>query len=243
MKKLLSLFSLAVVIALCGCQDPKPTCKIISPYDGKTVLMSKDLPVTIELKNVWSVILYFNDYEMFVSQDVDEPYCYTHIPSQVLTPGLHTLKAIVKDKKSKENVQHSITINVVENIDPNEIESPDFVTFADGKFPAGWITYSWEPANIGYDDNYSLKSANPFATVFTKKTMSANGYVQFYTKGENIDLYIDNADEKAQAILSEPVERDWVKWIYPVDSGKHAFRWQTYGAQKYLDAITFSLAE
>jgi len=239
MKKIFSIFSLAIIIAFSGCQDPKPTCKIISPYDGKQVLMSKDLPVTIEVKNAWNVTLYFDDYEMFSSQDVDEPFCYTRIPSQVLTLGKHTLKANARDMKDKHYIESTVIINVVESIDPNEKESPDFVTFANGKLPEGWITYSWEVANIGYDDDYSLKSANPFATVFTKKTMNADGYVQFYTKGENIDLYIDDADEKAQPLLSEPVERDWVKWIYPVDSGKHAFRWQTYGVLKYLDAIIF----
>ena len=138
----------------------------------------------------------------------------------------------------------SVPINVIENKDPYKEESPDFVSFLDFKFPKGWITYSWDMVNNqGYDDNYSLKSVNSMATVYATKTMNVPGYVTFYTyiaansNGKDIDLYID--DEKAQALHSKPVNNDWVEWIYVVDTGKHTFRWQTEGARKYLDAISF----
>jgi len=145
------------------------------------------------------------------------------------------IKFIVTDGTQSES---SVTVNVVENFDGNVKESPDFVSFSDGKFPDSWLTYTWEVANIGYDDDYSLKSANPIAIVYTNKTVHAPSYIQFYTKGDEIDLYIN--DVKADALLREPAG-SWEKWIYPVDSGTHIFRWQTQGAYKYLDAITFSI--
>ena len=126
---------------------------------------------------------------------------------------------------------------------PGEIEekeSLDFVTFKDGSLPVGWKTYSWEITTIGFDDGFSLKSANPTAIVATTKTMHAPAYIQFYTKGENIDLYID--EEKAKVLVFEEVGT-WKKSIYPIDSGKHTFTWQTEGALKYLDAVSFLFAE
>ena len=116
------------------------------------------------------------------------------------------------------------------------VESPDFVTFKAGLLPNGWKTYSWEITHIGFDDEFSLKSANPLAIVATTKTMRAPAYIQFYTKGENIDFLID--DVQVEALVSEPVGT-WEKRIYPIDSGKHIFTWQTEGALKLLDAVSF----
>jgi hypothetical protein len=239
MKKLLSLLILAIIIFLNGCQEDKITCKILSPKDGQCVLLSKDLTVTIEATSTKSTIekvIVFFDTNIFVEL-TKKPYTVI-IPSQALTLGDHTIRAFINDYH-RQSVRAFVTINVVESIDNNEKESPDFVTFTDGKFPNGWVTYTWELANIGYDDNYSIKSANyPVATVFTKKTMNVPFYVEFYTKGGDVDLYID--DVKAQALTYE--SGNWDRWIYPVDSGKHAFRWQAEGVYKYLDAITFALA-
>ena len=120
------------------------------------------------------------------------------------------------------------------------VESSGFVTFKDGPLPDGWKTYTWEITNIGFDDGFSLKSANPIAIVATTKTMHAPAYIQFYTKGEKIDLYID--DVKVEALVSEEV-RTWKKCIYPFDAGKHTFTWQTEGALKYLDAVSFLNAQ
>jgi hypothetical protein len=123
--------------------------------------------------------------------------------------------------------------------EPEEKESADFVTFKDGIFPDSWKTYTWEITTIGFDDRFSLKSANPVAIVATTKTMNAPAYIQFYTKGENIDLYID--EEKSEALVSEEVGT-WKKCIYPFDAGKHTFTWQTEGALKLLDAVSFLYA-
>ena len=134
-------------------------------------------------------------------------------------------------------------VNTGGGTNTHEKESPDFVTFTNGEVPSGWITYTWEPAQKGYDDDYSLKSANQIAIVYTQKTVHVPTYLEFYTHIKenhndlNIDLYID--DKQAQALSSEPANNNWVKWIYLVDSGKHQFKWQTEGALKYLDNIRF----
>ena len=103
-------------------------------------------------------------------------------------------------------------------------ESLNSVAFVDGIFPEGWKTYSWEISDIGFDDNYSIKSVNSTSIVYANKTMSSRFYVEFYTKGKDIHLYID--DIKAKAFSREEVG-DWDKWIFKVDSGKHQFQWFT----------------
>ena len=242
MKKLLSLLFLAILLALSGCQQDPLTCKIISPYNGQSVLYIKDLSVIVEInddKLYDNMILYF-DNQMFdnglIFQTNPPSYVFT-IPFQLLTLGQHEVTVIAKDKKGKK-ITSSITVNAVERLGDPE-ESPDFVNFANGKFPKGWITYTWEMENeMGYTDNYSLRAANyPLAYVFAHKTMKKDGYVEFYTKGGNVELLIDEAE--ATLFSSEPAERDWTKWVYLADSGKHLFQWQAEGVYKYLDDIRF----
>jgi len=243
MKKRIALFVLVMIIVLTGCEKQQLTCKITSPYNRQTVLINKDLVVRVEVETTKSkVVNVVVSYDNMLSSSLppyhvillSEPYTIT-IPAFSLLLGKNTIKAVATNIDGVQ-AESSVAVNVVETLDDNKKESPDFVTFADGKFPTGWITYTWEVTNIGFDDGYSLKSANPIATVYTNKTMHAPSYIQFYTKGDKIDLYIN--DVKVDALLREPAG-SWEKWIYPVDSGKNSFRWQTEGALKYLDAIMF----
>ena len=243
MKKLIPFFLLTFLIVLNGCQNPKITCKITAPYNGQSVLWSNERVVIIEVEATKStvtdvVVSYYNLFSSTVPYSIvltTEPYSVV-IPPLTLPLGKNTITAVATNSEGTK-AESKVTINVVEKIEPNEIESSDFVTFTDGIFPGGWMTYSWDPVTtVGFDDTFSLKSANPFATVFTKKTLHAPAYIQFYTQGKNIDLYID--DTLAHAFSVVP-EGSWNKSIYTLDSGKHAFRWQTEGALKYLDAVSF----
>ena len=121
---------------------------------------------------------------------------------------------------------------------PVSKESPDFVTFADGNFPAGWITYTWEiDSKIGHNDSYSLRSANyPVALVYTKKTMDSCAYVEFYTYGDPVDLFIDGVKVKA---ISFTTDGSWTKWVYKFEGGEHEFKWQAVGISSYIDDIRF----
>ena len=122
----------------------------------------------------------------------------------------------------------------------NEEESPDFVTFADGKLPAGWKTYTWEIDNtLGYDDNYSLRAANYPALVFANKTMEVLGLVEFYSYGD-VDFFID--DVMAQAI-SSVADGNWKKRTYVLDKGHHKLMWKAEGVYKYIDNIKFCAFE
>jgi len=131
----------------------------------------------------------------------------------------------------------NISSNGGGTIIPNK-ESPDFVAFANGEFPTGWSTYTWEiDKTIGHNDNFSLRAANyPVALVFANKTMKKSGFVEFYSYGENIDLYINEV--KAQAIASY-LDGNWEKRIYSLDTGKQQLKWQAEGVYKYIDDIRF----
>ena len=243
MKKLLPLLIITICIVLCGCQKSDITCKITFPYNEQTVLLNQDLMVRIDVKATKSsvtnvVVSYANFLSSTIPHSItltSEPYTVI-IPSEHLVLGKLTITAIATNDEDM-HAETSVTVNVVEKFDFEEKESPDFVTFGAGPLPDGWKTYTWEIANIGYDDGYSLKSANPTALVYASKTIHKRSVIQYYTKGEAIDFYID--DVKSYAITSEP-DGTWRKLVHIVDTGKHTFRWQTEGALKYLDAVSFS---
>jgi len=241
MKKIIPLLFITLAILFSGCTKEKFTCKITSPKDGARILISKELIVTVDVKdtksNVTSVTLTFDD-SITIHLDT-KPYTHT-IPAGSLTLDKHTFKAIAINGDG-EKAESSITIFVVNDLD-NEAESPDFVTFANGQFPTGWSTYTWEIDNTtGHNDKYSLRAANyPVALVFANKTMKKSGFVEFYSYGENIDLYINEV--KAQAISSVP-DGNWEKRIYPLDTGKYQLKWQAEGVYKYIDDIRFYTSE
>ena len=248
MKNTLILLGLAVVIAFGGCKKPekepsttdKLTCSITSPKEGAELSIEEDLVVTVEAtdpKGTIAMVTVSLDNIPFPCT-LTAPYTAT-IPYSLLTLGKHTIKALAVNTEGAK-AEKSITVTIIESTG-NETESPNFVTFANGKIPISWKTSTWTiDVATGYDDNYSLSAKSYSASVVTSKTMNVLGYIEFYTKGSSFDLYIDRI--KKQAFSSTTVG-DWKKWIYIFEQGKHEFRWEmTYGATVYLDAIRFAAA-
>ncbi|MCL2167862.1 MAG: Ig-like domain-containing protein [Lentimicrobiaceae bacterium] len=239
MKKLLLLLALSMLIVMSGCKKNKPpTCTIISPKDGAELSITDDIIVNVNAKDpdgsIVTVNVYFDNLQYGAA--VTEPYMAT-IPSAVLTQGKHTIKAVAIDNEAAQT-EASITVNIGDG--GNETESPNFVTFTSGVIPVSWKTNTWEvDVAMGYDDNYSLRSNNPIASVITNKTINNTGYVEFFTYGSSFDLFIDNV--KAQA-FSEDQADSWKKWVYTFNKGTHSFRWEVNGAVVYIDAITFAPA-
>jgi len=238
MKKIILLLGYFVVITLfLGCNNPEFSCTVVTPYNGAKVLINNDLHVFIEVsgsKNKGVQVMVYLDHLLF-REFLQKPYAIV-IPALFLTLGDHTIKAVAVNSDG-EQVESSVIFTVVEKID-NLIESPDFVSFDGGYFPVGWKTYSWDiDYSVGYDDNYSARAANyPVALVFAYKTVDTTGFVQFYTKGGEVVLFIDG--EKAQPFSSEPAQ-NWTKWVYLFEKGRHEFKWQAEGVYKYLDAVSF----
>jgi hypothetical protein len=248
MKNTLFLLGLAMLIAVSGCKKDKPegrslTCSITSPKNGEELSVYDDLIITIDAKDsngsITAVMVYLDSLPCGTAMTA--PYIVA-ISSEYLSLGSHKLKAVAVNDVATQKESATITIAIIDDGGGGKDESPDFVTFANGEIPLSWRTSSWEvDVAMGYDDGYSLKSKEYPASVLTNKTMKAPGYIEFYTRGNNFDLYIDRNKKKA---LSSTPNGNWTKWIYDVGQGKHEFLWETtLGASVYLDAIKFTIRD
>ena len=231
------LFSFVTLIIMYGCVKHQFTCNINSPYDGAKILINKELLISIEAtdsKNTIEKIQLFVDTVLYC-EFKQEPYT-VNIPSNTLKEGGHKLKAIAINSEKEQAESKVVKFNAVKSL--TEPESPDFVSFKEG-IPEGWKTYTWElDTEVGYDDNYSLRSANyPVALVFAYKKVDTTGFVEFYTKGGEVVLYVDG--EKATAISSTAAENNWTKWLYTFEKGRHEFKWEAEGIKKYIDVVKF----
>ena len=66
--------------------------------------------------------------------------------------------------------------------------------------------------------------------------MNAPSYVEFYTRGDNFDFFIDGI--KVYPFSTAPATLpNWKEWIFTVNAGKHSFRWETTGQVVYLDSL------
>ena len=244
MKKIFILLGLVAIISLSGCGKNEITCVITSPKDGAEVSINDDLVITVDAtdtKGIIATVIVWLGNEPFPAIGTDT-YTVT-IPSILLTLGEQTIKAVVVDKEGLQ-AETSISITITEGGGNNSDESPDFVTFADGKIPESWRSSTCKiDVAMGYDDDYSLRTDNPVASVVTTKTVNVVSYIEFYIRGGNyFDFYIDN--KKAVDLFSTSVGNNWTKWIYVLEKGKHSFRWEnTMDATIHIDAIKFAPAQ
>lgn len=261
MKKLSSILLISIFAILFGCtkdnpndngggnsptNNSAPTCSITTPQNGATFAYDENINVSIFAEDsdgtIAKVSLYID--EVGYSEMTAFPYNFT-IPSGVMSPGQHTIKAIAKDNGGS-NGESSIAITIEEPA----TESPDFVTFSDGQIPPTWQTASWHMDNTGgYDDIYSLKIVGE-GSVMTTKTIQGNGQLEFYMKGggdfysyayqgdhPSKKLYIDGAfsySYKKQDVGS------WTKYTVYLGPGCHTFLWEYSGDFCQIDAIRFT---
>ena len=239
MKKLILLLALAAIIVFSGCQKPKLTCEITSPKNGAKHPFFNDLVIVVDAKDtkssVAAVTVYLDNIPYPCTMTA--PYTCT-IPSILLTLGKKTIKAVAINLEG-DQAEDIITITIVEGSEGSEDESPSFVTFAGGILPPSWKTNTWVIDNaMGFTDNYSLRSTNYLDAVLTHKTMNSTGVVEFYTRGDNFDLFIGG--EKALPYLTESVAGQWKRWVYAFNEGRHSFRWENTNVYAvYLDDIKF----
>jgi hypothetical protein len=256
MKELPVLLVLVTLLFLSGCNKKEEEfyCKIISPSDGATVSFDDVSPIgqigltiTVDAKGAHNGISVLVSHRpgwtggmMHCGYMSIDPNYFT-IPPQCLLFGKMCIKVIAYNSEGEET-SHSIWVDVTDEAAFEE--SPDFVTFSDGKFPKGWITNrTWEiEKQLGYDDNYSLRTTPFYADIiYAVKTFEKNGYVDFFTKGGDVYLYVDGGG--LNELSSEPAVNYWTKHTYSVNAGKHLFMWQATDVYTYLDAIRFYYEE
>jgi len=242
MKKTLILLGLIIIIALNGCGKSKVSCTITSPMEGAEISIHDDLVVTVEAtdsKGTIAMVIIYLDNAPYPTTGTN-PFTAT-IPSILLELGKHTIKAIATNTEGGQG-EASIMVNITESGGSAD-ESPNFVTFADGKIPPSWKTNTWVvDVAMGYDDNYALRADHTVSSVVTNKTINIASYIEFYIRGEDyFDFYIDNV--KVQPFSSTTLSNNWGRWIYVLEKGKHSFRWEnTHSATIHLDAIKFVAA-
>ena len=220
-----------------------PTCIITAPQDGATCTYDENINVSVFAEDsdgtIEKVSLYIDN--VGYSEMTSFPYNFT-IPSGVLSPGAHTIKAIAKDNGGS-NGESSVSITIEEPA----TESPDFVSFSDGQIPPTWQTATWQVDNTGgFDDIYSLKVVDQ-GSVMTTKTIQGNGHLEFYAKstfGDASDSYLKlYIDGSTSFYYTTEVVGSWTKFYVDIPEGFHSFLWEFVGYNHswncFIDAIRF----
>ena len=235
MKKKLLLVGIILTIIFSGCVKPKVTCEIVNPKPNATIELGDviELAVIAETENasLYEVQIYL-DGVGYEKKHVF-PFNFS-IPTSNLEKGTHTIRAVaIASEEAK--AESSVTFNLIQS------ESPDFVSFSNGKFPSGWNNEGWSITSPGYNDTHAIVSSYYYySTVSATKTCNANiDYIEFYAKsysyyGRLLYFYIDDANVAIELTDS------WQRYSYPVTQGEHLFRWVSFEDNiAYLDDIKF----
>jgi len=229
-------FALLFVIS-CKKEVPPPICAITNIEANQEFYEDEDIQVIVSADDmngiITSVLLYVDNKNYAAVSDF--PYHFT-IKAGDLLLGTHALKVVVKNSFSKQN-EASVKIKII----PTNVESPDFVSFSDGKIPRGWQTQGWyiDPTK-GFDDSFSLFSNIDSSKISVLK--ECNGiefYLNFNTRPSTINFYIDGEQKN---IVASPYGY-WQKFSYSFPEGLHLFEWEylkiNFGYGVNIDAITF----
>jgi len=231
MNRIYYIFLVFALFFAISCQKEfSPTCTITSPKVSQEFYENEDIQIAVTADGGNSGIAYVHLYidNVGYSSASVAPYELT-IKAGDITAGAHKLKVVAKNNEGK-SCEASVTVTVKEAvIDP---ESPDFVTFSDGKLPNGWKTDGWQ-INFISDSNHDnfvpfLYTYADNATVTTKKTCS---YIDFYLKGYGkIIFYKDDVIEETISIgiwdSSGSMPQNWKKYSYGFPEGLHTFTWK-----------------
>ena len=216
-----------------GGSNQSPTCTITNPKNDAHFSTDENVPVTVVAEDKDGYIVEVQLYVDNVGHSLktEFPYNFT-INSGELAPGTHTLKAVAKDNDGA-NGESSVNI-IVEQ--PNT-ESPDFVTFSDGKIPGTWQTTAWVIDNtVGFDDIYSLRATTNNVAVITSKTCDANiNNIEFYVRNGFLNFFIDGVQVKECSATN-----NWKKYNFSLSAGLHTVKWENISSTVNIDAIRFS---
>ena len=213
--------------------NKQPTCTISNPQAGAQFNMDESISVTVVAEDS-------DGFIVEVQLSVDDvghslikafPYNFT-INAGELQPGVHTVKAVAKDNQGAIG---EATVSIT--IKQPSTESPDFVSFSDGKIPNTWQTTAWFIDNtVGYDDIYSLMAGMSSVAVMTSKTCNSGiNYVEFYVRNGFVNFFIDGIQTKECSSTN-----NWTKYGFFLSAGLHTLKWESITSGVNIDAIRFS---
>jgi len=244
MKKNLFLLGIILIAVFTSCNKPKISCEIIKPLPNSTFELGEviDISVVVDAENTnISEVQIYLDGAGYQSK-IFFPFNFK-IYTNNLELGYHTIRAVAianNDLKSEQTTSFNLV----------KYESPDFVSFSDGKFPKGWINEGWIVSSPGFDDDYAIMTTTYYYSYYTVsaiKTCDANiNCIEFYAKNniENeyyptrLNFYIDNI-VKENILLTT----SWEKYTFDLPVGEHTFSWRRSSGQEddfiFIDAIKF----
>jgi hypothetical protein len=232
MKKIF-LFGLITLFAITGCKEDEGTetatlsVSITNPVEGQELNVGESVSVTVAVRGAVDVQLWVDNSDK--GTKTASPYSFD---LGQLTRGAHTIKAIATAKNGNK-VEDTIVITVKQA----DLESPDAVSFADGKIPGTWTTTEWSIDNgAKQDDTYSVKSTTDGGSIATSNVVSvSNNFLEFYVKGNGVvDFYIDDVKGK---IIN--LSGTWAKQGAYLTPGLHTLKWVLKGTEASLDAVRF----
>jgi hypothetical protein len=234
-RNLITLLVCTLFFFLSCKEENFPDCTITNPQNGEVFSVDEDILVKVSADDANGIITSIHLYidEVCFSGISDFPFHFT-IPAGTLSVGNHSIKAVALNNSGNKK-ENSLTISVMEAY----YESPDFVSFSDGKLPKGWVSNGWDvDPTFGYDDFYSLSTRTDSAIVTTTKTCN---YIEFYYTYYGINELIFYVDDE-QHDLSMP-HSQWLKYYCDFSDGLHTFRWEYKvihpSLRGYIDAIRF----
>lgn len=256
MKETLILLGTVIIILLVSCKTDEPeivnnlapTCIIISPEDSTLYEIDDSISVSVNANDSDGVLaevkFYVDNVEKITK--TASPYTMT-IKKGELKAGKHILSVAAKDDKGTVS-KDSITISIAQPL----TESPDFVSFTNGKIPYTWQNTGWKIGSPGYDDNNSIQGDIIYGTetvITVQKTFQKDGFMEFYDFGVNENIkkffYIDNTPITPH--YQQEIKKSLFKWnqrVYSISAGTHTFKWvsgiSSFSFAAILDAINFS---
>jgi hypothetical protein len=242
MKKFFLCAGVLALLFLTSCSKPKVTCEIVSPTPNTTFQLGDVIEIIVEAgasnTTVSEVQIYLDNvgYE----NRTDFPYIF-QIETYNLKEGVHTIRAVAL---AEDGTKDEATVSFV----LAKFESPDFVTFSEGKFPQGWkIGAGWAIFSPGFDDDFCIKRSPHWDDELSAiKTSNEDiNCIEFYAKDDmynwtstEISFYIDY-----HLIGTIRLTKSWEKYTFDMLPGEHTYRWWITSSgsscTSYLDAIRF----
>jgi hypothetical protein len=239
MKKTMLLVGVILAFIIIGCHKPQISCKIVKPTPNATFEIGDviDLALTVDVENttIDEVQIYLDEVG-YVKKSFF-PFNF-QIHTKDMEPGTHTIKALAIANNGVK-AEETVSFNV------KKYETPNFVSFSDGKFPKGWIPGNWHISSPGFDDGYCARvSYYSGGTLSTVKTCNGNiNCIEFYAKGGSSYWSYPSLGFVVDGVITDIqlTTESWEKYTFDIPAGEHTFMWVYLSGDTdiYLDAIKF----
>jgi len=242
MKRLINITFVLTLLLISSCSKSKDNyyCSIVAPQNEQEFYEDEDIQVSVETSdNGTHTVLLYIDNKCYTGSS-DFPYNFK-INAGDLLPGTHTVRVKAQNNDGK---QSEASVNI--SVKSSNYESPDSVSFSDGKLPVGWQTNGWHISPVNpFDDQFFLFTKTDNASVTTLKTCSI---IEFYIKGYGrVSFFVDNLLIDNISLAQGGPDGggiDWKKYEYESPEGLHTFKWVYHSypgdmPRAGLDAIRF----